>query len=114
MFNPPHWRGRATVAWNREAVTVAAAFNYTGGVRDIRSNPAVNIRGVSTVDLTIRFAPTRIAQALRGVEFSARLLNAFNAKPQQIATTAFSDSAYDSTNYSPAGRVIGLGIVKTW
>lgn len=114
LFNPPHWRGRATVAWNREAVTVAAAFNYTGGVRDIRSNPAVNIRGVSTVDLTIRFAPTRIAQALRGVEFSARLLNAFNAKPQQIATTAFSDSAYDSTNYSPAGRVIGLGIVKTW
>ncbi len=40
--------------------------------------------------------------------------NLFDASPDRIQTTSFTDTAYDSANYSPVGRFFGVEVSKTW
>lgn len=114
LFNPPHWRGRGTLTWSGRPVTIFVAANHAGGVDDIRSTPAVRVGSVTTIDLTVRLMPTATRAFLAGFEVGAKLLNAFNARPDRIATTLPSDSAFDSTNYSPVGRFVGIEVTKAW
>jgi hypothetical protein len=51
---------------------------------------------------------------VHGLDFTLSLLNAFDEPPDQIATRFYFDAAYDSTNYSPVGRVIAFGISSSW
>ncbi len=114
LFNPPHWRGRGTLTWSSDPVTLFVGASHVGGVQDVRSTPAVRIGSVTTIDLTGRYAPTALGGVLQGFELGLKLLNVFNTKPDRIATTLPSDSAFDSTNYSPIGRFIGVEVSKTW
>ena len=52
--------------------------------------------------------------ALRGIEVTLSVQNLFNAKPDPIATSIPYDTPYDSTNYSPVGRLIAFGLTKKW
>jgi outer membrane receptor protein involved in Fe transport len=113
IFNPPHWRGQAAVAWTGGNLTLAANGNYTGGVSDTRSTPAVHIKAMTTLDLTARYRVDPEAP-LGGLEFSLSVLNLFNEKPDPIATSIPYDTPYDSTNYSPVGRMIAFGITRQW
>lgn len=69
---------------------------------------------MNTVDFTARYAFGAVRGPLRGLELSLTLQNAFDDHPTTIATSVYSDTAYDSTNYSPVGRYIGIGIAKSW
>jgi outer membrane receptor protein involved in Fe transport len=114
IFNPPHWRGHASASWSAGAVTVTADAGYTGRVRDTRFAPAVDLRGVTTLDLSARYRVAGTGTAFDGLEFTLSAQNLFNAKPAPIATTAPSHTPYDSTNYSPVGRLLALEVRKTW
>lgn len=113
IFNPPHWRGQMAAAWTSGDLTLAANANYIGMVRDTRSSPAPRIGSMTTLDLTTRY---RVAPGtpLGGLEFSLSVQNLFNAKPDPITTAIPYDTPYDSTNYSPVGRLIAFGITRTW
>jgi outer membrane receptor protein involved in Fe transport len=113
IFNPPHWRGQAAAAWTGGNLTLAANANYTGSVRDKRSTPAVQIGAMTTLDLTARYQIDADAP-LGGLAFTLSVQNLFNAKPDPIATSLPYDTPYDSTNYSPVGRMIAFGITKQW
>jgi iron complex outermembrane receptor protein len=114
LFNPPHWRGRGSITWNQGGLTLNATASHIGGVADIRSTPALSVEGMNTLDFTARYAFGAVQGPLRGLELSLTLQNAFDDHPTTIATSVYSDTAYDSTNYSPVGRYIGIGIAKSW
>jgi outer membrane receptor protein involved in Fe transport len=113
IFNPPHWRGQAAAAWTGGNLTLAANANYTGSVRDTRSTPTVQIGAMTTLDLTARYRIDADAP-LGGLAFTLSVQNLFNAKPDPVATSLPYDTPYDSTNYSPVGRMIAFGITKQW
>lgn len=114
LFNPPHWRGRGSVTWSEGPLTLNVTGSVIGGVDDVRSTPAVSVSGMSTCDLTARYAFAASQGLLHGLAVSLTVQNLFDDHPTTIATSSFYDVAYDSTNYSPVGRFIGFGIVKSW
>jgi outer membrane receptor protein involved in Fe transport len=114
IFNPPHWRGNASASWSAGSVTLTADASYIGGVRDIRFAPTVDLHGMTTFDLSARYRVRETGTPLDGLEFTVSAQNLFNAKPAPIATTAPSHTPYDSTNYSPVGRLLALEVRKTW
>lgn len=114
LFNPPHWRGRGELSWAGEGLTVTGAVNYIGPVRDTRGAIPVKVGGMVPVDLTIRYQSTPDGGLLGGIELIASAQNVFNDKPSPIATSLYIDTPYDSTNYSPFGRVLSLTVSKTW
>lgn len=114
LFNPPHWRGRGSVTWSRQGLTVNATTSLIGGVTDARATVPVRVAGMVTQDFTLRYAFQQPAGLLHGLAFSLTAQNLFNSVPTTIATTYYADTAYDSTNYSPVGRYIGMGITKSW
>ncbi|WP_052309483.1 TonB-dependent receptor plug domain-containing protein [Novosphingobium sp. Rr 2-17] len=114
LFNPPHLRARGEVSWRNDTLSLVGAVNYIGPVQDTRSDPSVRIAGMVPVDFTIRYHFDRTKGPLAGIDAIASLQNAFNDEPSPIATTAYTDTPYDSTNYTPFGRVVSLTVTKAW
>jgi len=114
IFNPPHWRARSELGWSNEIVSLVGAVTYIGGVNDTRSALSPRIDGMAPVDFTARYHLGRGMGALSGIDIIASIQNALNDKPSTIATSSYIDTPYDSTNYSPFGRVVSLTVSKTW
>ena len=114
LFNPPHWRGRASATWSLDGFSLNSAVSRAGGVEDGRSAVPVDIRGQTLVDLTARYAFQQAHGPLRGLVLTLTVQNLFNDEPDTIATTSIYDTSFDTTNYSGIGRYIGLGVTKAW
>lgn len=115
LFNPPHLRGRADVSWtDLGGVTLTAGLSYIGSVRDSRSQPGVRVASMLPLDLTARYRSREEDGWLGGIDIIASVQNLFNDKPDTIATTSYFHAPYDSTNYSPFGRVVSLTVSKSW
>lgn len=114
IFNPPHWRGQANFTWKHDDATINLTGHYTGGVTDNRSTTVYQITSMTTLDMTARYALHDVFGPLRGVTLTLSVQNIFNAKPTQITTSSRTDTPYDSTNYSPFGRVISFGVNTKW
>lgn len=111
-YNPPHFRSRVGMAWDSPRASLAGFVNYIGGVSDTRYTPATPVSGMATLDLSGRL---RLAGgALDGDEIALSVQNITNASPDITRTRAAYDAPYDTTNYSPVGRLISLGIRKNW
>lgn len=113
IFNPPHLRARASLSWRTAPLTVATTISYIGGVDDARFTRVARIGGMTTIDLTGRYRVDRKG-LLSGTEFTVAALNMLDVPPASIATTTFTDTPYDSTNYSPVGRYLSFGVTKRW
>lgn len=114
LFTPPDWRGRASLTWSGGPLTLDGSVTYIDGVDDTRTAPTVRVHGTTTLDLTARYRPRFASPLLHGLEFRLSVLDALDAVPDQIATSFYFDTPYDSTNYSPLGRVIDFGIAASW
>lgn len=114
LFNPPHIRARGSLSWAHGPLVLTGAANFTGAVKDMRSTPHRRVASMTTADFTMRLDTGKAAGLFSNLDISLSVLNAFNAQPSNIATTLFTDTPYDSTNYSPVGRYVGFGITKTW
>ncbi|PAL24335.1 TonB-dependent receptor [Sphingopyxis sp. GW247-27LB] len=108
IFNPPHFRARGGVSYDSENFTLSSFINYAGGVTDRRRAVPAEISPVATFDLTGRYRLGDLA------EISISALNLFNAKPDAIYVASAGDTAFDSTNYSPVGRFVGVTIRRDW
>jgi iron complex outermembrane recepter protein len=113
LFNPPHFRARGTIGWSNRDLTAAATISRIGGVDDLRAISAIAIAGMTTLDFNFQYRPTARG-VFAGTEISLALLNLLNARPSPIRTTFFTDTPYDSTNYSPVGRYVSVGVRKRW
>jgi len=114
IFNPPHWKGRASVAWDHGGLRLTGAVSYIGEILDTRSTPAAHIGGMTTVDLGARYTVRSEGRVFDGLELGLSVSNLLNAMPDPIAATLFYDTPYDSTNYSPVGRFVAFEISKKW
>ena len=88
--------------------TLASFVNYAGGVTDARRSSAVEVHSLTTVDLT---GSIKLGGRM---SISVNALNLFNAKPARIYTASPSDTPFDTTNYSAAGRFLGLTLTRSW
>lgn len=114
LFNPPHVRVRGVLGWITGLVGLTGAINRTGGVTDPRAATPVRVRGMTTLDATARLRSPEVSGLARGLDITVTIQNLFNAKPAQIANTLLYANPYDSTNYSPLGRVIAISVSKAW
>lgn len=114
IFNPPHWKGQGSVTWSGGGVTLNATTRVIGGVSDVRAAPLVAVAGMVTQDVTIGYAFRQPRGALHGLAISLTAQNILNDRPTTVASSTYADPAYDGTNYSPVGRYIGAGLVKSW
>jgi len=114
LYNPPHFRGRSTLGWETGPWAVTGAFSFIGPVEDRRAGTAVRIGGMAPVDLTLRWRGPAGRAIASGLEIAASVQNLFNAKPAPVEPVLFIDAPYDSSNYSPFGRMLSLMVTKKW
>lgn len=114
LFNPPHFRARGVLGWSGGLLGITAAVDRTGGVVDPRPAVPINVRGMTTFDLTVRLRSLETEGPAKGLDIVLTAQNLFNAKPARIANTLLYDNPYDSTNYSPVGRFIAISVSKAW
>ncbi|CAN5665734.1 hypothetical protein BH10PSE14_BH10PSE14_43360 [soil metagenome] len=114
LFSPPHLRGRGELGWQRGSIGLTGDLNFIGPVRDTRAGLPTRIAGMTPIDLTLRYRTPSHHGALGGIDVILSVQNLFNEKPSVIATTQPVDTPYDSTNYSPFGRVVSLSLSKKW
>lgn len=108
LFHPPRFRARAGAAYGSDRASIAAFVNHMSGLDDDRQAVRIRIPSYTSVDLTAGF------RFGAGTEVSLAALNLFNAKPTAIRTALPSDPPYDTTNYSPAGRFVGVTLRQEW
>jgi outer membrane receptor protein involved in Fe transport len=111
-YNPPHLRVRTGISWDSRRGSLSGFVNYIGGVRDIRFIPANHVSAMATLDLAgrLRFQD----RVLHDSELFISAQNVTNAGPDITRSRAAFDAPYDTTNYSPVGRLLSLGFRKTW
>ncbi|HEX4693589.1 TonB-dependent receptor [Sphingomonas sp.] len=112
IFSPPRWRSQSTLSYGVGPLSLAATLNVSGDLLDARTVTPLPIAGMTTVDLTSRFRLSNVPGPLRGVEFSVSVSNLFNTKPPLIVSPGVTDTPYDSTNYSPVGRFVSIGLSR--
>ncbi|MFA7584728.1 MAG: TonB-dependent receptor, partial [Novosphingobium sp.] len=114
IFNPPHLRGRFGVTWENGPFTAALNGNYIGPVKDIRTAPSVRVGSMTTFDINLRYEWGPGHETLSGLSIGLLVQNALNTRPDLIDSPRLYQAPYDSTNYSPFGRVLALSLAKKW
>ncbi|WP_447759771.1 TonB-dependent receptor domain-containing protein [Sphingopyxis panaciterrae] len=108
LFHPARFRGRMGATYGGERVSLAAFVNHMSGLDDDRQATIVRIPAYTTIDFTLR------GRVGAGTEISLAALNLLDAKPKAIETALPADTPFDTTNYSAAGRFIGLTVRQEW
>jgi hypothetical protein len=114
IFNIPHWRARGGAVYEQGGLSLSAWVSHVDGVTDNRTATIVGVEGQTSVDLTLRYRTGAEAGLAANMEFALSAQNILNAKPDPIRVDQVAYTPYDSTNYSPIGRYIGLSITKRW
>jgi len=113
IFNPPHWRGRASAVWQSPRTDVSATLNYLGSLKDSRFPDAARLAPFVTLDVSAAWR-TGPAGPFRNLELRLSALNLLDEKPDVIRNSQPQAPSYDSTNQSPVGRFISLSVRKSW
>ena len=114
IFHPPHWRGRATAAWEHANLTLSGAVNYIGGTLDNRYEPFVRAGSFTSADLVAGFRSPTKHGPFAGLDITFAALNLFNAKPAIIRNRYAAAAPYDSANQPSSGRTLSITINKAW
>jgi len=113
VFNPPHLKGRAEIGYTVGGVSLTGDLNYIGPVRDTRRAVPVRVPGMTPIDLALRYKSAG-SGVFGKFDIVLAVQNALDETPGHIAATLLSDVPYDSTNYTPLGRVVSLSVTKKW
>lgn len=114
VFSPPKVRLRGTAGIERGAFQASSSLNYTGALADRRFATAARLAPSATLDFGMRYTLDRGQGEEPGLAVSLVINNLFDNKPDLIGTTGPSDTPYDSTNYSPIGRFVAVGVTRHW
>lgn len=113
VWNPPHFRGRASIGWETPSLQIFTFLNYLGGVDDRRAANAKHGKGMFTADLSVNLTVSSDSGWLDGLRVGLVAENLFNKRPPYLTPAPYSEP-YDSTNYSPIGRFLALSLSKTY
>lgn len=115
LHNPPRLTSRAGGVWARGGLSAAVFANYKQGVENVPAGEKT--ASFTTVDSTVRFAPTAEGSALRDWALTLSVQNLFNRAPPLHDTrlqTPYLVPPYDATNYSAIGRYFNLSVSRRW
>lgn len=120
IFNPPNWRARASMSWQRGGLGANLFVNHTDSYQDNRVTTAPALREIdayTTVDMRVayNFSNRFTSGFLSGFTVALSAINVLDEDPPGVAVAAnSSDPGFDPTNASPFGRLISLEFSKTW
>lgn len=114
LFNPPDLRARAGASYKARRFGLSLFANYTGALKDMRYTPQPRIGPRATFDLAVNWDAIPGPATKPGLRLALVINNLFDVKPPAIRTTGPTDTPYDSTNYSPIGRFIAVGVTRSW
>src|SRR3546814_12720369 len=90
VWNPPHFRSRASIGLQTPSIEAFTYLNYIGGVDDRRTTQVVAGKSMFTIDLSISYRTTNVG-GLSGFRFGLSVENLLNRKPQYFAPAPFSE-----------------------
>jgi outer membrane receptor protein involved in Fe transport len=118
IFNPPDFKGRASLAWLQGPWSLVTTANYIGREWDNSTTPAVRIASWTTADAQIGYAipAPKDWSVANGLRVSLSIQNMFDRDPPRVraASTIYPGLGYDPANASPIGRFISLYVAKHW
>ncbi len=112
IFNPPHWRGRASAGWRRGNLGAILAYNYIGGNNDNRTTTTYKVGSFHSADATLSWQPEG-SGLWSNWSFLLSGQNILNKKPSSIRSSATAPT-YDATNYPSVGRLVSFTASKAW
>jgi outer membrane receptor protein involved in Fe transport len=115
--NPPDWRLRGSLGWQRGGLTTNLFVNHTDSYVDNRTGIDQPISAYTTVDARVAYAfgPRNASGALSGLTVALSAQNILDEDPPRTAVlTSFTDLGFDPTNASPLGRFVAVEIQKVW
>lgn len=102
---PLEFRARLNLRWSLENVSAGFIVNYFDSYRDTTANPLRSVSSFTGVDI---FANYDIVGT--GFKLALNVANLFDEDPPFVDSTA----GYDPGNASPYGRMVMLGVTKTF
>jgi len=114
IFSPPKFRARAGINYQSGDLRLASTLNFVGALTDARFATASKISKSANFDLGASYDLIRGEGKDAGLSLSVTINNVLNDKPEVIRTTGPTDTPYDSTNYSPIGRFVAIGVRRQW
>ena len=114
VFSPPRYRARATGYFASGGLKLNTAVNYIGTLTDRRFAQAQRIAPSATIDFAVSYDIVHDDGREPGLSVSLSVQNLLNDEPDIIGTTGPTDTPYDSTNYSPIGRFVAIGLRRHW
>jgi iron complex outermembrane receptor protein len=114
VFNPPAFRLRAAANYSAGGLRLTSALNYTGALKDERFAVMRKLAPSSTVDLGASYDIIAGEGRDPGLSVSVTINNLFDDRPEIIRSTGPTSTPYDSTNFSPIGRFVAIGIRRHW
>lgn len=110
LSNPPAWRLRETVGWDRDGWGLSATLNHVSGYVDTISNPDRPVGSWTTVDAQLRIQPKGLERM--GLSIALNAQNLFDQDPPFVdQLTGF---GYGAASADPIGRFLSLQIIKRW
>ena len=114
VFNPPRYRLRGTARLGLDRFRTSVSLNYTGALLDRRIESKRRLAPSATLDVAATYTLDRGDGREPGLELSLSIQNLFDQAPRSVEQVGPYDTPYDSTNYSPIGRFISVGIRRHW
>lgn len=114
VFNPPQYRLRGTARLGLDRFRTSVSLNYIGALLDRRFESKRRLAPSATLDLAATYTLDQGDGREPGLELSFSIQNLFDQAPRRIEQFGPYDTPYDSTNYSPIGRFISVGIRRHW
>ena len=108
---PIDFRLRSSLRWSYRGLDTALFINYADGYHDIASEPDRRVRAMTTADLNIAYT-TGIGGWLDNTRFSLHIENIWDERPPFLNNQI--GIGYDQENADILGRVIRVGIQKSW
>ncbi|HEY0683715.1 MAG TPA: TonB-dependent receptor [Steroidobacter sp.] len=122
IYNPPSYRARGFVTWQRHGFAANMFVNHVDSYVDNRiTTPPANskIDSLTTLDLRLAydFSNNFSSGFLSGFNVALSAQNVLDEDPPSVfvtPTSATFDLGFDPVNADPLGRLIALEFTKTW
>nr|WP_315456950.1 TonB-dependent receptor [uncultured Sphingorhabdus sp.] len=114
IFSPPKFRAKAAINYQNGDLKLSSSLNFTGALTDARFATASKLSKSATFDIGASYDLISGSASDPGLSLSVTINNVLNDKPEVIRTTGPTDTPYDSTNFSPIGRFVAIGIRRQW
>jgi iron complex outermembrane receptor protein len=111
VTNPISWRIRGGISLQRGPLGLAANANFSSKYKNNLITPNVDVRSNVTIDLLASYNLPKSNGLLSGLRFSLSAVNVFDRAPPFAAVGG---AAFDTTNFTPLGRIVSLSVTKEW